>query len=87
MLGQPEIDILKWGLTQGGLVIIVLILLWSYRRDFTRLMARDEEKIAVLTDLIGQTRSELAKSSAVVDSVKGAVDDLRRAIDRRPGGM
>lgn len=77
-----EMEILKWALTQGGVVLVLLIVVWSYRRDFTRLMARDDEKIAILTELVGQTRASMEGHRAVIEGLQRAVDELRRAIDR-----
>jgi len=35
-MGQTETDLVKWAFTQGGLMLVLIVVLISYRRDFFR---------------------------------------------------
>lgn len=58
-----EPEFLKWALTQGGLVIVVLIIGWSYRRDLVWVAKQEEEKAKILTDLVEKSTAAMTKAS------------------------
>lgn len=64
----PEMSILQYAMTQGGLLTFALILLYYYRRDNLRLQAKDEEKISLLIDLVGSNREAMIKLTAAIES-------------------
>lgn len=41
---QRNIELLQWAVTQGGLVVVILVVVWSYRRDFQRVFSREDDK-------------------------------------------
>ena len=83
-LAEP--DLLRYAMTQGGLLLVVIVLFWSYRRDFLRIQARDDEKIAILTDLVAKsTIAHEHAGAAVVALTKVVDDDLRRYWAHRSG--
>jgi len=45
---SSEIQLLQWGVTQGGLVLVILVVVWSYRRDFQRLFSAERDRTAEL---------------------------------------
>ena len=59
-------DFLKWGLTQGGLVAVVLVLLWSYRRDLARLGTDERQRNELLVALITKTTAAFSELTAAV---------------------
>lgn len=47
--GGAQMDWMKLGqfaITQGGLAVVLLVVIWSYRRDFERLLSRKDEEAA-----------------------------------------
>lgn len=67
-MGATEIDLVKWGFTQGGLTLVLLVVLGSYRRDFFR---KSEAKQAEI-DLLREEKLMLA--GVIRDSTKAMVD-------------
>lgn len=65
-LGSREIDLVKWGFTQGGLTLVLILTLISYRRDFFR---KNEMKQAE----IEQLRAERRELMAIIDKNAAAV--------------
>ncbi len=59
-------DILRWVLTQGGLAVVVLVVLWSYRKDLTRIQAKDQEKTELLIDLVRNVTVALQELKASI---------------------
>lgn len=64
-----ETDLFRYAVTQGGLLAIVLVLLWFYRRDFLSMKARDDETIATLVSLVKENTAETVKSAAASERV------------------
>lgn len=74
-------DFLKWALTQGGLVLVVLVVFWSYRRDFIRRVVREEEKVAILTEIAAESRAAVVQAVAQNTATEKAVHRLSKAIE------
>jgi hypothetical protein len=70
-----QIDLVKWGITQGGLVLVTLVILWSYRRDFNTVLATQRSEIEVLTELV-------TKSTAAMTDAAAASREQTRSIER-----
>lgn len=81
-LSSPPPELVKWSVTQGGLVLVLLVVLWSYRRDFTRVLAREDEETAILTDLVAQASAALQASRDASLATQQSLDRLARALDR-----
>ena len=47
-----DVDLYKYAITQGGLLAVVLVLLWSYRRDFKRIVDDQQARLGVMTELV-----------------------------------
>lgn len=65
-MGATEIDLVKWAVTQGGLTLLLIVVLVSYRRDFFR---KNESKQAEIDDL----REEKREQSAIIDRCANAM--------------
>lgn len=85
--GGIEIDLVKWAFTQGALALVLIVVLWSYRRDYARIIARDERdasvQIATLTALVGDCKGAIEAARAQSAETGKAIDRLARAIERR----
>lgn len=62
-LSAVESDFVKWALTQGGLTIVLLGTLWSYRRDMTRGLREEQARTQVLTALVEKSTEALVHLS------------------------
>lgn len=56
-MGTTEIDLVKWGFTQGGLTLLLLVVLMSYRRDFFR---KNEAALTMVEALREEKRDQVA---------------------------
>ena len=79
-----EPDLLRYAITQGGLLAVVLVLLWSYRRDFLRIQQKDDDKIALLTTLVADNTVATTRTAEATHRLAKAVEKLdeRRAAQR-----
>jgi len=70
-----EIDLVKWGLTQGGLTLLLIVVLASYRRDFFRKIdALVDEKRAFTAVL--DKNSDAMQQMAVATNVNTKATEL-----------
>jgi hypothetical protein len=76
-----EFDILKYAITQGGLACVVLVVLWSYRRDYARLTTVDSDRLEVLTTLVVNATAALTQNAAATTQNTAATDRMARAIE------
>lgn len=76
-----DVDLTKYAITQGGLLAVVLVLLFFYRRDFMRVQQRDDEKISILTDLVEKNTTALSGSSSQLAANEKATHRLARALE------
>lgn len=74
-------DLFRYALTQGGLFGVVLVLLWSYRKDSLGALAIERERVSVLTELVASTRETLAKSADAVSAQAKSIDGLARVVE------
>lgn len=77
-----EVDLAKYALTQGGLLIVVLVLIWLQRRDNERISKKDEEKIVVLTDLVRASTVAMTHAAEASIASEKANHRLARAVER-----
>ena len=80
-LAEP--DLLRYAMTQGGLMLVVIVILWSYRRDFTRIQQRDDEKVAILIELVSKNIAALEHTGATNASLTRVIEEDRRYLIRR----
>lgn len=85
--GGLEIDLVKWAFTQGALALVLIVVLWSYRRDYARIIAKDERdtaiQIATLTALVGDCKGAIETSRAQSAATEKAIHRLSRALERQ----
>lgn len=67
-MGPTETDLVKWAFTQGGLMLVLIVVLVSYRRDFFR----KNEASAALTEALREEKRELR---TVLDKCANAMLD------------
>lgn len=69
-----EPDLLRYAITQGGLLAVVLVLLWSIRLE----SRRKDDRLAVLTKLVADSTAALTKNTEQGDRLARAVENLER---------
>lgn len=72
LASQP--DLVKYAITQGGLLAVVLVLIWSNRVD----AKRKDERLEVMTNLVATATQALTKASETSDRLARAVENLER---------
>lgn len=94
-----DVDLLKYGFTQGGLFIVVVILLIGFRREFRRQIddekqrveyekARNDEHrqtITTLVALVGSTNTSMQQTVAIGQATEQAIHRLANTVDRWDG--
>lgn len=70
-----ESTLVKWAITQGGPSVLVILIGLSYRRDLLGVISKQDQFIAVLTELVKQT-------AQVNERVMSAVEALRVEVRR-----
>lgn len=73
-----ETDLVRYAITQGGLLAVVLVLLWSYRRDAMRQLSEKDERLAVMTELVRLSTAALTRSADASERMARAVENLDR---------
>lgn len=93
-VGAGEIDLVKWAFTQGALALVLMVVLWSYRRDYARIQALGERdsaaqiatsnaQIAMLTTLVGDCKAAIERSAAQSAATEKAIHRLARALEEQ----
>jgi len=75
-------DLVRYAITQGGLLAVVLVLLWSYRKDSMGALKFERERVTVLTDLVGSTREATIKSADAITAQAKSIEGLARAVEK-----
>ncbi|HEX4346391.1 MAG TPA: hypothetical protein VHZ73_02400 [Vicinamibacterales bacterium] len=75
-LTPPDMDFTRYAMTQGGLLVVVLVLLWGIRRELTG----KDSQITVLTQLVKDSTQAQTSTADALDRVSRAVEVLT---DRR----
>lgn len=73
----------KWALTQGGVIVALLVIVWSYRRDFVRIINHERDKVDTLLKLVGESNSTMANSTAQHAATEKALHRLAKSIESR----
>lgn len=71
-----ETDLVKYGLTQGGLLAVVLVLLWSYRKDMVGKLSDVGDQLAVMTSIVSKSTEAQLKSAEAVERMARALEVL-----------
>jgi hypothetical protein len=96
VIGEQQ-DLVRYALTQGGLLAVVLVLLWSYRRDNLSVLQEERDRNIVLTGLVSASTTAFVKAADAIDRNSRAVercggmgaveelkDDLKQLLHQRP---
>lgn len=75
-----DLDLWRYVITQGGLLVVVLILLWGIR---AQLKGKDE-RLAVMTDLVREATAAQTQSADAVHRMARAVEILTERRVHRP---
>lgn len=86
-------DLVRYAITQGGLLAVVLVLLWMMRSQDKQRLADERARTATagmtidaLTALVGQTSAMMQKSISTGEAQEKAIHRLSRALEERRGG-
>lgn len=82
-IGGFPVDLAKWAMTQGGLVVVTLVILWSYRRDFKRVIEAQQQELGVVTELVRDSSRHIAESAASQQALAQAHRELMAAMMMR----
>ncbi len=77
-LPGDDFSLLKYAITQGGLVLVVIVLLWSYRRDFTRVLTEQQDRLSVMTNIVQVSTAALTRSADASERMARAVENMER---------
>lgn len=81
---MSDTDLGRYAITQGGLLFVVLVLLWSYRRDNLGALKEREDQIRVMADMVSKSTEALTKSADASERMARAVENLeQRSANRR----
>jgi len=78
-ISQTEIQLLQWAITQGGLVAVVLVVVWSYRRDFHRIFQSENERTRELLVALEGSTTALSAHAEVMRQRADADRDFSKA--------
>lgn len=70
-LPVSDVELWRYAVTQGGLLIVVLVLFWAYRRD-------SQERYQTMVQLVSQNTSASQKAADASERVAIAVERLER---------
>jgi hypothetical protein len=78
----PELseNFIRYALTQGGLLSLVIVIGWSYRRDFTKMLDNKTEHISILTQLVAQSSVAQAQNAAALEANGKAIEAQAAAV-------
>lgn len=86
---SPEPELLRYAITQGGLLAVVFVLLFFYRRDFMRSQATDREEALISRDqmemfrtLVGESTAAITRGAESSERVARALENLQRGNHR-----
>lgn len=76
-----DTDLPRYALTQGGLLAVVLVLLWSYRKDLNGVIREHESAHATMTELVQDSTAANVKTAEALERMARAIEtmNLRRA--------
>lgn len=88
-MGPTEIDLVKWGFTQGGLTLLLIVVLVSYRRDFFRkndeLREEKREQAAVIEKCANAMIAQQLATQANTKATELLAQNVNNLAERRHG--
>lgn len=76
--GGLEAEILRYAVTQGGLLIVIILLLWRDREAREQLLAREQKILDALTAVTVATTQRSERADAETE----AIDKFREVVER-----
>jgi hypothetical protein len=74
--------LVKVAIAQGGPTLIALLVLLSYRRDYQRLNASQQDKIDILLAVVEKTSAAIERSTSASEAQEAATNRLTHAVER-----
>lgn len=74
---ENTVEIWKYGITQGGLAAVLLVVLWSYRREYAALLEQRKGELAVVVKLVEKNTEALVAAEATNARLARAVEAHR----------
>lgn len=75
---SENVDVVKYGVTQGGLLAVVLVLLYFYRRDFMDRLDEKNDRLKVMTDLAAESATSLTRLTEALERMNRTIEDMNR---------
>lgn len=81
-----DTELIKWAIGQGALAVVLLIVFWKYRGDFTAMLRQRGDETAILTKLVIENTSALTQNAAthgaLREDVRALAHEIRRLADK-----
>lgn len=84
---SSEIQLLQWGVTQGGLVLVILVVVWSYRRDFHRLFNAERDRTAELMIALQGSSAALSTHAEILREDAAAAREQAKSFSDLAGSV
>lgn len=75
-------SLVRYAIAQGGLAAVVLVIFWSYRRDFVRLFEAKSTEAATLATLVEKNTAAMTNVTAASEAQEKATHRLARAVEK-----
>lgn len=79
--GLMDVELLKWGVTQGGLTISLLIVLWSYKRTLDAQTKEEREDKLQVAAVLKESSAALISSAVETKRHTDATHRLARSVE------
>ena len=76
-------EIVTWGLREGPAAVVVLVILFFYRRDFLREVREKGQHFEIVTGLVEKTTQSNADMASALRESNTVMHGLKRAIEIR----
>ena len=73
-------DFWKWLVTQGGLVAVLFVGAWSYRKDLLGVLKEERDRLAIMKELIMASTSASTMHSEQSKAMVASIERLTQAI-------
>jgi hypothetical protein len=83
-----QTEFVQWAMTQGGVTLVLLVLMWSYRRDFKGILNRSTDENQELRYLLKENAAAATATALAIAQNTNATNNLANVIqvmDRRKG--
>jgi hypothetical protein len=88
-MAPTEVDLIKWGATQGGFLLIIILGGLSYRRDFFRKISTQQadldairEEKRMLAAIVRENTEAATRQTVAIESNTNATNRLATSVDR-----